>query len=835
MQDALTLVGKWFSMSPTFLTRPSLLSKPHILILSEHPPLAPQQPATGLSVRHTRMARCWADEGFAVTYAWTSDQSADIESSEPEPFERFSLAQERERVDPHEDRRAALRRWASRHPNAMFVLGYWEFEPYLPANLDGPLVLDFVAPRLLERQFEDMDRLPGDFAQLIPLLSRCDEVWVGNQPQHDLMLPLMIMAGHNTTHHSAIRIVPISAPVQAIQQEHKDRPLTLFHGGRDWPWRNSQRWLSAVREQSELNLQLIDASKASQWRGFDDYLAAFKDIDVLLELADENLERRYSQSFRATDALCRGVPIICNRFLPLAHLVEEYGAGWVIETPGELSGLLREIDQDKAMLQRASAGAVQLAQARLNQDLNYRPLGAALRSLMQQAGVIERTDLLRQSSNKPAKAPQPESKKTSRPLLHRLVHWQVNRHNQRRPKPSEAESTWVVVSRSDLFPTNHGAAVKIERTAWAMSFHVDRVLILTPERTHYWEYRQGERKRKSFPLWMRLPGWPQRVNIRRLHAIGVPDSNAFLYLPLVDRGIHLRLMWLIGRYPVESVQGDFPGYAHPAVWSNHMFKTRSFLVEHNVEYRRIAEQERDLSADAKHWLKRQEVDIANACERVITVSERDRSLLIAAGVQEDKVRTIPHGVDLQRFSQAKAIDVHDRYGISKDHKVLVFHGIYSYPPNLEAVRELSTSLLPRLEKAGVSATVLAIGPVPPKDALDGIVFAGPADDLPEHLKAGDLAVIPLRDGGGTRMKILDDFAAGVPVVTTSKGMEGIPVTHGEHLCIVDDPQAMAEAVVELLNNADQRQRLSDNAHRWVSQFDWREIARRYIEFVREPL
>ncbi|MEM7054908.1 MAG: glycosyltransferase family 4 protein, partial [Pseudomonadota bacterium] len=250
---------------------------------------------------------------------------------------------------------------------------------------------------------------------------------------------------------------------------------------------------------------------------------------------------------------------------------------------------------------------------------------------------------------------------------------------------------------------------------------------------------------------------------------------------------------------------------------------------------RIAEQLPALSHEALDWLKAQEVNLANTCERVITVSERDRDLLIAAGVRDDHVRTIPHGVDLQTFSNAPAIDVHSRYGIPAGHRILVFHGIYSYPPNLQAVKELSLSLLARLEHAGLPATVLAIGPEPSAMPLADVVFTGPVDDLAGHLKAGDLAVIPLRDGGGTRMKILDDFAAGVAVVTTSKGMEGIPVEHGEQLWIEDDPQAMAEAVIALLNDDERRRRLSDNALRWVSRFDWREIAQRYLEFVRRPL
>jgi len=90
----------------------------------------------------------------------------------------------------------------------------------------------------------------------------------------------------------------------------------------------------------------------------------------------------------------------------------------------------------------------------------------------------------------------------------------------------------------------------------------------------------------------------------------------------------------------------------------------------------------------------------------------------------------------------------------------------------------------------------------------------------------------LRQGGGTRMKILDDFAAGVAVVTTSKGMEGIEVEHGRELLVHDDPDAMVRAIADLLGDPARRRALAEAASEWVSRYDWRSIARRTIEAVR---
>jgi len=96
-----------------------------------------------------------------------------------------------------------------------------------------------------------------------------------------------------------------------------------------------------------------------------------------------------------------------------------------------------------------------------------------------------------------------------------------------RPRPEPGNTAWIVVSRPDVFPTNHGAAVKIERTVWGLSFQVDQALLLTDHRTGYWLYENGQRRFHRFPLRLRLAGWPRAFDLLRLLARGLPTSNAF--------------------------------------------------------------------------------------------------------------------------------------------------------------------------------------------------------------------------------------------------------------------------------------------------------------------
>ena len=816
----------------------TLVAALRVLIFSEHPPLDPAGPAPGLAVRHTRMAVALAARGAQVTYAYPAGPAngapagdAATGSASTHSFDVLALPAA-----------TALHAWLRRTPPDVVLLGYWELADWLPDGPAGALVLDHIAPRLLEGLFEDRSRLPEDVQRLVALLARCRRVLVGNRRQADLMLPWLLLAGHDCRFATPLRVVPIATPVAdpapaAPSSAAAGRSFRAFHGGQDWPWRTSARWLDAAAV-ADPRWMLDRVGGNEPLTGFADYLDRLGRADVLLELCDDNTERRFSQSFRMTDALGRGVPVIANRFLPIAEAIERHGAGWLIDSPDDLGPLLRRLADHPDALDAAARGARALARDALDVERCYGGLLKEFEALVAEPPA---------SPARPVALGAPERSPSQWRLAARTVFGQWVHHRLRvpfhralqrlagnRPRPGPGGRCWIVVSRPDLFPTDHGAAVKIERTAWGLSHHVDRVVLLTDRRDRYWIYERGERTEHRFPAALRLIGWPRSVNLLRLMRRGLPYSNAFLYLPLVDRGLHARLLWLLRRHPVETVQAEFPAYAHPAVWAARLFGTTAVLVEHNVEFQRIAEQVPELGERGARLLRRTEVDLANACDHVICVSDRDRDDLAAAGVHPARLVTIPHGVDLERFRQADPIDLRAAYGLPDGHAVLVYHGIYSYPPNLEAVEELSARLLPRLAELGVSASVVAFGPEPPERGLPGVTFAGAVDDLAGHLKGADLAVIPLRSGGGTRMKILDDFAARVPVVTTAKGMEGLPLVDGEQLMIVDDPAAMAELVRDLLAHPEARKALAERAAEWVDALDWRAIAGRYVARVRGP-
>lgn len=388
----------------------------------------------------------------------------------------------------------------------------------------------------------------------------------------------------------------------------------------------------------------------------------------------------------------------------------------------------------------------------------------------------------------------------------------------------------LIVTRGDLDPPDHGAAIKILRTAWAISMNGIPAYLVTPKRSFFTAYVAGEQRSIVFPMWLRILGPWQRLLYRRVAHKGVPRDEVFLYAVLQDWGLLLRCAYVAIKYRTHIFHAEFPAYGRIAARLKAVFGGIALLVEHNIEYKRISEQNPDLGPRAADFLRRTELSACDAVDQVVTVSEVDRNVLIASGVESSKVRVVPHGVDLQAFARAKpAFERLRALGVPLDRPLLVFHGAYQYPPNLEAMQILAREILPALDTyCALRVAVIAIGPSPPLRAIHpDIFFTGSVDTVAPYLSAAQAAIVPLRHGGGTRMKILDYFAAGVPVVATAKALEGIQVIDGQEALIRETPVELASALAQLLKQPELAKALAQAAKRYVSQYDWLAIGAEY--------
>lgn len=217
-------------------------------------------------------------------------------------------------------------------------------------------------------------------------------------------------------------------------------------------------------------------------------------------------------------------------------------------------------------------------------------------------------------------------------------------------------------------------------------------------------------------------------------------------------------------------------------------------------------------------LRRLEASLVRRAAGLSCVSERDRRALARLGPRSEPV-IVPNGVDLARYVF--------RPGPTPSERVL-FVGDLSWPPNADAVRWFGRKVWPLVRERRPGASVEVVGRDAPRDLLalgdSRFAFAGESGDTRPHWAAAAVAVVPLLAGGGTRLKILEAAACGVPVVSTRVGAEGLDFVDGTDLRLADEPSAFAEAVVALLSDPEAARRQASAARSRVeSLYDWKRI------------
>jgi len=247
------------------------------------------------------------------------------------------------------------------------------------------------------------------------------------------------------------------------------------------------------------------------------------------------------------------------------------------------------------------------------------------------------------------------------------------------------------------------------------------------------------------------------------------------------------------------------------------------LFQHNVEAqirRRHCEQERNPLAKAYLWLqwrrlRRYEGFAMRHFDHVVTVSEADSATMLADyGVAH--TTPVPLGVDTDEFAPSDQPPVPGR---------LVFTGSMDWLPNEDAMVWFVGEVLPLIRARRPDASLAIVGrkPTAKVQALagDGVVVTGTVPDVQPLMAEGQVYIVPLRVGGGTRIKIFEAMAMGCPIVSTTLGAEGLPVSDGEDLLLADEPTAFAQAVLGLLDDPARRQALGTAARRkMVEHYSW---------------
>jgi polysaccharide biosynthesis protein PslH len=287
----------------------------------------------------------------------------------------------------------------------------------------------------------------------------------------------------------------------------------------------------------------------------------------------------------------------------------------------------------------------------------------------------------------------------------------------------------------------------------------------------------------------------------------------------------------------DAIVCDFVIAAGAIPWE---VSTPKILFTHNVEsviwarHYQVAKNPLWKALSWREWRTMQAAEkrYLQAADHVLTVSEADRQHF-AGFVDAAKLSVIPTGADTEFFSPSKEPETPNS---------LVFTGSMDWLPNEDGIIYFMKEILPLIwrEVREVSLTIVGRNPSPRlKELAAGIAnvhLTGWVEDIRPYLSQAEVCVVPLRIGGGTRLKIFEAMSMGKAIVSTTIGAEGLPLRPDEHLLIADDPAHFARSTLALLRNPERRRSLGATARELVLQnYSWRMVAKRFSDILAEVI
>ena len=299
-----------------------------------------------------------------------------------------------------------------------------------------------------------------------------------------------------------------------------------------------------------------------------------------------------------------------------------------------------------------------------------------------------------------------------------------------------------------------------------------------------------------------------------------------------------RLRALVAQGDVDVVVCDFLA---PSINVPDDLGVPVVLFQHNVEamiwqrHAEVAGSALKKAYMAAQWRRMRAFEAAE-CRRfdsVVAVSAQDADYFRTEyGVT--RTADVPTGVDTEFFVPADP-------ALRRD-GAMVFVGSMDWLPNEDGILWFAETMFPRIRAQVPHATLSIVGRNPTAkvqalhDPASGVTVTGSVPDVRPHLAAASLCIVPLRVGGGTRLKIYEGMAMALPTVSTTIGAEGLPVVDGEHLLIGDDPAAFADRCVTLLRDPSRAVRMGASADAFVrANFGWDGVARRFAELCAAAL
>jgi polysaccharide biosynthesis protein PslH len=335
---------------------------------------------------------------------------------------------------------------------------------------------------------------------------------------------------------------------------------------------------------------------------------------------------------------------------------------------------------------------------------------------------------------------------------------------------------------------------------------------------------------------LRLPA-PKSLAEMRDYGIGLLSSEPYGITKYCRPEVRQRLHALLKQETYDIILCDFLVAAGVIPWD---WPKPKVLFTHNVEaiiWRRHYEVATNPIWKAISWWEWRKMEAAERrylrlADWVLTVSETDREAF-APFLDLGKLTVIPTGVDVDYFQPMP---------VEETANSLVFIGSMDWLPNEDAILYFVDSTLPLIKQQCPDVSLEVVGRNPSRklqalaDTEKSIRLTGRVEDIRPFVARGSACIVPLRIGGGTRLKIFEAMAMNKAVISTSVGAEGLAVRSGENILLADTPKDFAESVVSVLRDPNQRQRLGSAARALVKEnYSWPTVAEGFARALHDAV
>lgn len=379
----------------------------------------------------------------------------------------------------------------------------------------------------------------------------------------------------------------------------------------------------------------------------------------------------------------------------------------------------------------------------------------------------------------------------------------------------------LFVSPRQALPTNSGAKLR--------DFHLARSLAARNELTYVHYFDPGE-----------PPSWD---GLGAQAVISIPRPRGYTAAKLI-RGVFGRWPLSVENYTSPQMHAELSRIAsarqfnlvhldaiqlaaHEPVFAS--LGLRTVYDWHNIESELMERFADNIGSLAKRLYARYtarrlrglEAAILRSALGHIVCSERERDQLLALAPKA-RVAVIPNGVDTSAFASTQGPEQPDR---------LIFVGSMNYHANIDAASQFVNGVWPRLRARfpNLRFTIVGANPVPAVQALqsvDGVEVTGTVPDIRPYYAQAIASLVPLTVGGGTRLKILEAMAAGVPVISSPIGAEGLAVNPGSDILIASDPAGWESSIASLLDSETSRKLAAAGRDLAEKHYDWNMIGAR---------